>query len=191
MHDCRHNLNRGKPVSLSDQQWKSLTTPPPAMVNFVRRRAQDLVDEHNAEHADDPRHLMVAPALIQPLDGACKASGDAYGALTSDISRTGVSFFHTRVTGEPFLCVKLKTPKGDMKNLVIEVVDCSPVGLYYRVSGRFVANLPAPAASEEPSLDKLGNRVDQLDSAVDELQRSHDELLRFVQSIDKRLARNG
>jgi hypothetical protein len=131
--------------TLFDFQPEQLLRPPAAIEMFVRRVVRGAEFYVGPEQRTEPRYVVSLPVAAVPVDASLKKSGDVFIAFTRDISSGGMAMYHTRRVSEKFLAVEIKSNCGERMRVLIEVLRCSPVGLFYEIAGKFVSRLEAPS----------------------------------------------
>ncbi|HEV3344335.1 MAG TPA: PilZ domain-containing protein, partial [Pirellulales bacterium] len=127
--------------TLFDFEPEQLLRPPAAIEMFVRRvvRGADYYD--GPEQRTERRYVVSLPVAAVPVDESLKKSGEVFIAFTRDISSGGIAMYHTRRVSEKFLAVEIKANCGEKMRVLVEVLRCSPVGLFYEIAGKFTSRL--------------------------------------------------
>ncbi len=82
---------------------------------------------------------MACPVVAVPIDDLEKP-GEAFAAITRDISSQGISIYHTRPIHEPYLAIQLGRRGRGTAPVLVEVVRCRPVGpFFYEIGGTFIS----------------------------------------------------
>jgi hypothetical protein len=127
--------------TLFDFEPEQLLRPPAAIEMFVRRivRGADYYD--GPEQRTERRYVLSLPVAAVPVNESLKKVGDVFIAFTRDISSGGIAMYHTRRVSEKFLAVEIKSTCGEKMRVLVEVLRCSPVGLFYEIAGKFASRL--------------------------------------------------
>ncbi len=127
-----------------------LPHPPPAeLIQFVDRLAKDIAS-HSHEQRRFPRYKLICEVWTQPVDNQFEPLGDAFKAISRDISSSGIGLMHTRAIRDKYLWLRLTTPGASRMNVIVEVVRCRPLGLFYEIGAKFVAKLDEAKGFEVP-----------------------------------------
>ena len=113
----------------------------------VTRLVQELIDKQQKFRGDErraaKRYPMACPVVAVPIDDLEKP-GEAFAAITRDISSQGISIYHTRPIHEPYLAIQWNVEEGEQLRVLVEVVRCRPVGpFFYEIGGTFITQ-PSP-----------------------------------------------
>jgi hypothetical protein len=108
---------------------------------FVRRIVREAKYYEGPDSRCEPRYAISIPVAAVPVDESLHKAGDVFIALTRDLSSGGIAMYHTRRISEKFLAVEINAPTGERLRLLVEVLRCSPVGLFYEIAGKFVSRL--------------------------------------------------
>ena len=136
--------------TLFDFQAEQLLRPPAAIEMFVRRVVRGAEFYVGPEQRTEPRYVVSLPVTAVPVDESLKKAGDVFIAFTRDISSGGIAMYHTRRVSDKFLAVEIKSSCGEKMRVLVEVLRCSPVGLFYEIAGKFVSRLEAPSQGGGP-----------------------------------------
>ncbi len=120
--------------------------PPPELIAFAERLARQQLglesgETAEAEERQHTRHKLTTKVWVQPIDAAYDPAGDPFYAVTRDISSTGLGMVHTRAVHSPFLRVRFPNRDPGQTDLVLKVVRCGALGLFYDISGEFVGRI--------------------------------------------------
>ncbi|HVA49538.1 MAG TPA: PilZ domain-containing protein [Pirellulales bacterium] len=126
---------------ISEFETEKLLRPPAAIAAFVRRIVRGAEYYVGPELRREPRYAVSLPVAGVPVDASLKKAGDAFIALTRDISSSGIAMYHTRRVSEGFLALEIKSASGDKLRVLAEVLRCTPVGLFYEIAAKFVSRL--------------------------------------------------
>jgi hypothetical protein len=77
-----------------------------------------------------------------PIDDQEKP-GEAFAAITRDISSKGISIYHTRPVHERYLAIQWNVEEGEQLRVLVNVVRCRPVGRFYEIGGMFITKSSA------------------------------------------------
>jgi len=129
--------------------WTNLSTSRFKIDQFV-----DAVDS-GTDSTDERRTSKRKPVLLDviavPLDARFKPVGDAFLALTRDISHGGISVLHTEHVSAPYLLVRLATQRYRTLQAVVEVVRARRIDQFTGISGRFVLSRDCTNENAGPS----------------------------------------
>ena len=120
----------------------SLLHPPEAIAQFVQRMIRNAKYYEGPERRLERRYALAIPMAVVPLDNAFQRAGDMFVAVSRDISTRSAAMFHTRKVTTRHLAVELTVPCGEKLRVVLEVLRCRPVGMFYQIAGQFVSRLP-------------------------------------------------
>ena len=134
--------------------WNSVSSSKATVEQFV-----DAVDS-GKDPFEDRRSTKRKPAMIDviavPLDAEHKPCGDAFLALTRDISRGGIAILCTEEIKAPYLLLRLEMARYRMMQAVVRVIRQRSFYQFTEVSAAFVvkdepkdsaANGKAPATT--------------------------------------------
>jgi hypothetical protein len=134
--------------------WNSVSSTREAVEQFV-----DAVDSGN-DPFEDRRSTKRKPAMIDviavPLDAEHKPCGEAFLALTRNISRGGIAILCTEEIKSPYLLLRLEMARYRMMQSIVRVIRQRSFYQFTEVSAEFVvkdepkgstAKRKAPAAA--------------------------------------------
>lgn len=127
--------------SVFEFEPEQLLRPPAAIAMFVRRIVRGAEFYVGPEQRTEPRYAVNLPVAAVPLDESLKKTGEVFIGFTRDISSGGIAMYHTRRISEKYLAVEIKATSGDKLRVLVEVLRCFPVGLFYEIAGKFVSRL--------------------------------------------------
>jgi hypothetical protein len=109
----------------------------------VTRLIQELIEKQRQFRGDErratKRYPMACPVVAVPMDDLEKP-GEAFAAITRDISSQGIAIYHTRPIHEPYLAIQWNVEEGEQLRVLVEVVRCRPVGpFFYEIGGSFIS----------------------------------------------------
>ena len=133
--------------TLFEFQAEQLLRPPAAIEMFVRRVVRGAEFYVGPEQRTEPRYVVSLPVTAVPVNESLKKAGDVFVAFTRDISSGGIAMYHTRRVSEKFLAVEIKSNCGEKMRVLVQVLRCSPVGLFYEIAGKFVSRLEGSGGS--------------------------------------------
>ena len=125
---------------MSVSHLNSLRHPPEAVVSFVRRLIDDYRPNVESERRAQPRKAVTIPVVVQPLDSGFQLAGEAFNAVTKDISAGGIGVMHSEQVTTRYLQVQVATQDGEQMSLLAQVKHCTPHGQYYHIGARFVVD---------------------------------------------------
>jgi hypothetical protein len=125
---------------LPDIQEEREDAPPERLVSFVRRMIRGEKFHPGSERRRDLRYALTIPVRATPLDDLQNPDGEAFLAVTRDISVGGLCMYHLEPVKARYLQLDLASSSGTGEQLqvVLEVVRCHPTGPLYEIAGRFV-----------------------------------------------------
>lgn len=126
---------------ISDFETEKLLRPPAAVESFVRRVVRGAEFYVGPEQRGEARYAVSLPVAAVPVDKSLRKAGDAFIALTRDISSGGIGMYHTRRVSERLLALEIKSASGEKLRVLAEVLRCNPAGLFYEIGARFVSRL--------------------------------------------------
>lgn len=117
-----------------------LRNPPEVVVSFVRR----LIEVNGTTKARDRRSRqrdeIELPISVQPLDDNFQRAGDAFAAVTKDISTGGIGLSHSEPIATRYLQIEFTNKIGDDITLAAQVRHCTPCGSNFHIGVRFVVD---------------------------------------------------
>jgi len=118
--------------------WNSVSSSQATVEQFV-----DAVDS-GKDPFEDRRSTKRKPAMIDviavPLDAEHKPCGDAFLALTRDISRGGIAILCTEEIKAPYLLLRLEMARYRMMQAIVRVIRQRSFYQFTEVSAAFVMN---------------------------------------------------
>ncbi len=123
--------------------------PPSELIQFVDRLAKESLRSHVDERTFS-RYKLTVEVWVQPVNGDFSPLDRPFTAVTRDISTGGIGLMHTRAVRDKYLWLRLVAPGGGMINVVVEVLRCRPIGMFYEIGAKFVAKLDEAAGFEIP-----------------------------------------
>ena len=126
-----------------------LHSPPTELLRFVHRVAEETLRDH-VEERQFPRYKLTVEVWVQPVNSDFEPLGDPFTAVSRDISTSGIGLMHTRAIRDKYLWLRLATQGGGTMNVVVEVLRCRPIGMFYDIGAKFVAKLDEAAGFELP-----------------------------------------
>lgn len=127
--------------NLFDCEPEQLLRPPAAIAMFVRRVVKGAEYYVGPEQRTEPRYRVNLPVAAVPIDESLKKTGEVFIAFTRDISSGGIAMYHTRRVSDKYLAVEIRSNSGENLRVLVEVLRCSPVGLFYEIAGKFISKL--------------------------------------------------
>ena len=122
-----------------DFDRRNLFPPPPEIVAYVERLAANYVGD---DRRTTQRRAVTVPVTVIPVNQDLEPTGEAFMAISRDISTDGMSFIHTRNVNDEYLALELVSRDGgDEMQVLMKVLRCETVGRFYEVAGRFVKKL--------------------------------------------------
>lgn len=129
---------RGRRLQLS---LEGVDTAPESVRRFVERLTQQAEPTVGFERRKNARFRVAKPILVVPVNENNKPIGPPFQAMTRDLSSAGVSFIHTRSTTARRMVAELTCPRGETKQLAMEVLRCRPWSHLYEIAGRWIEKL--------------------------------------------------
>lgn len=127
--------------ALFEFQAGQLVRPPQAIAMFVKRIVRGAEYYEGPDHRGEPRYAVSLPVAVVPVDQSLQKTGDVFIAFTRDISSGGIAMYHTRRISEKYLALEINAQSGERLRVLLEVLRCSPAGLFYELAGKFVSRL--------------------------------------------------
>jgi hypothetical protein len=126
---------------LFDFDPQALAPPPRAVADFVKKMIVDAQGYYGPEKRADPRYDLATSVTAVPIDEQFRQTGEAFIAVTRDVSTRGMALYHTRGISQPMLAVEMQAPGGAKLRVALKITRCIPVGRFYEIGGQFVTNL--------------------------------------------------
>ena len=112
-----------------------LRHPPKAIAGYI---AKMLSGEYlGPERRGAKRHHVVASVPVMPVAEDLSPAGEAFMAMTRDISTTGIALISARAVNSQLLVVELPPVLGKQMQVLIRVSRCRAVGRFYEIAGTF------------------------------------------------------
>jgi len=109
----------------------------------LSKLVKSLVNEHShdgREKRTSIRHGFSTEVTVQPADANHGPVGNAYNAVTRDISGSGLRLISLNFVNTPFLILEIPLAEGTAKRLLLKVLRCRPFRRYFEVGGQFETN---------------------------------------------------
>lgn len=126
---------------LFDFDPQALAAPPRAIADFVKKMIVDAQGYYGPEKRADPRYDLAVSVAAVPIDEQFRQAGEAFMAMSRDVSTRGMALYHTRVVSQPLLAIELQAPGGAKLRVALRITRCLPVGRFYEIAGHFVTTL--------------------------------------------------
>lgn len=84
---------------------------------------------------------MRMPVAAVPVDDDLQRIGEPFVAVSRDLSGKGIAIYHTRRISQRYLALELSTPSDEKLHVLLQVLRCRPVGLFYEIAGNFVSKI--------------------------------------------------
>ena len=94
-------------------------------------------DEELANRRLLPRRTLVLPVTVQLMDEHQRPCGEPYDAISLDLSADGLGILSQQTIDTPFALVQFRSKLGPHMPLLIEIRHVTPLGMFYKVGGRF------------------------------------------------------
>ena len=120
---------------------KSLAAPPKAIADFVERAVRNSKYYDGPEVRSERRYAVSMRVAAVPVDEHLNKIGEGFIAASRDISSRGIAIYHTRRTTDRFLALELSGASGENMHVLLAVLRCRPVGLFYEIAGKFVSKI--------------------------------------------------
>lgn len=116
-----------------------LPTAPKMLEPYVRHLNEQ---EEQDDRRQSPRKPLVVPAAVMPLDDFMHPAGEAFWAVTKDVSAGGLCLFARQCVTTPYLAVQLERGE-EMSDLqfIIKIVRRQSVGMGFQLAGPIAAKL--------------------------------------------------
>jgi hypothetical protein len=133
--------------------------PPRELLSFVERQIRNAPRHTGPERRSENRYLMAVPVLVQPVDKKHNPIGDAFAAVTRDISPTAIGLVHTEEVAHRLLAIQMRLA-DELVNVIVELLWCEPLGPFEYLGARFVAKLDSfpRNGNDATDLGALGDR---------------------------------
>jgi hypothetical protein len=115
-----------------------VSAPPERVANFIRRVIRGEKFYPGPERRLSLRYPITMPVKAWPLDDKMHTNGDAFLAVTRDISLGGLCMYHLESVDAQFLQLELTNQDDETLDVVMEVVRCRQTGPFFEIAGRFV-----------------------------------------------------
>ena len=124
---------------------RKLPPPPNVTAEFIADRVNREIDEE-AERRVHQRRAIAAPVVAIPLDRFLIPEGEPFMGMAHNISSAGIALIHTRSVAAPYLALELTLDSTNEMRVVIQVLRCQAVGLFYEIAGTFLVRIaPQPS----------------------------------------------
>jgi hypothetical protein len=120
---------------------QSLTRPPQAIAAFVERLIRHAKYYDGPDSRSEPRYAVRMPVAAVPVDDDLQRIGEPFVAVSRDLSGKGIAIYHTRRISQRYLALELSTPSDEKLHVLLQVLRCRPVGLFYEIAGNFVSKI--------------------------------------------------
>ncbi len=120
---------------------EQMNRPPEAIAAFVERVIRHSKYYEGPDSRTEPRYAVRLRVAAVPVDEDLQKIGEPFVAVSRDISGSGIALYHTRDISERFLALELSAPAGDKTYVLLEVLRCRTVGLFYEIAGKFISKI--------------------------------------------------
>lgn len=129
------------PESLFSFEADSLARPPKAIADFVARAVRNSKFYDGPDIRSERRFPVSLRVAAVPVDERLNKIGEEFIAASRDISSSGIAIYHTRGVSDRFLALELTAASGEKMHVLLQVLRCRPVGLFYEIAGKFVSKM--------------------------------------------------
>ncbi|MCH7725532.1 MAG: hypothetical protein IH991_03470 [Planctomycetes bacterium] len=126
---------------------------------FIERLADEIEYYDGSERRTEARRRVVVPVMVMPVDDNFERTGDAFQAVTRDVSTSGISLLSTQDIDAEYLAVFLKTLSGRELIVVIHVCRHDYIGVYYDIAGTFVHTLKVDKKAQRRPIPTLAEQA--------------------------------
>jgi hypothetical protein len=117
------------------------SAPPERVANFIRRVIRGEKFYPGPERRQSLRYPITMPVKATALNDEQRPSGEAFLAVTRDISVGGLCMYHLQPVTARFLQLEITSHSSDEElHVVMEVVRCRQTGPFFEIAGRFVGS---------------------------------------------------
>ena len=124
----------------SNGKEKRQSPPPERVANFIRRVIRGEKFYPGPERRNSLRYPITMPVKATPLGNHHEPTGEAFLAVTRDISIGGLCMYHLEAVSSRFLQLELTSHSDERLDVVLEVVRCRQTGPFFEIAGRFVGS---------------------------------------------------
>ena len=89
-----------------------------------------------------PRTKLTIEIVARASNRQGNVLGTPFNAISTDISPGGIGFLHTTAVADKFLVIDLGV-RDHRASVLVEVVRCRPVGIFYEIGAKFIRLLDA------------------------------------------------
>lgn len=132
---------------------QSLARPPQAIAAFVERLIRHSKYYDGPDSRSEPRYAVRMPVAAVPVDDDLQKIGEPFVAVSRDLSGRGIAIYHTRRISQRYLALELSTPSEEKLHVLLQVLRCRPVGLFYEIAGKFVSKIAQHCKSPHINCD--------------------------------------
>jgi hypothetical protein len=115
--------------------YTNLASSRSAVDDFVA--AVERNEQRDDERRKEQRKPVCADVIAVPLDENRQPCGEAFLALTRNISRGGIAILHTERVTAPYLLLRIETGRHQSIQTVVRVVRARSFYQFTEISGRF------------------------------------------------------
>ena len=133
--------------------------PPEELVSFADRHIRNARANERLylERRSETRQPLVLPVLVQPLDEDSTPVGEAFSAVTRDISPSGVGLIAAQPIRHKQLALQMHLAHEEV-NVIAEVRWCKPMGPFEGIGCRFIRKLNDEPPPKRPPLHSSPRR---------------------------------
>jgi len=113
---------------------------PKAIAEFVAQIVPEMAYAGPQRRAFE-RYPVVTPIAVMPLGDGLEPSGEAFMAVTRNISKSGLAFACTRALTASYVAVEIPDATREGIQVVLSTLRCRPLRCFYEIAGRFLTRM--------------------------------------------------
>lgn len=98
-------------------------------------------DYEGASRRSLTRVPVAANVILVPLDDDYVPNAGCFGAVTRDVSTSGMRLLATRAVQCRFIQVEFSQAGKERIRVVLQVLRCNTLGRFYEIAGQFIARI--------------------------------------------------
>lgn len=112
------------------------------VISLVREIMDEIQADYIADARRVPRYPVCVPIEFIPYDKNGRRIGEAFIAVSKDVSASGLAFLHSTTVEAEFVVVRFpQSQKCADRRIILRVVRVRQVGPLWEIGGRFLIEL--------------------------------------------------